>query len=233
MAKTKKKETEGLDLIEDPDAIVSKTEEFFNDKKNQNTVFGIGGVIALILLGYLGYNYFIGNKNTEAQEEMYQAVYYFEADSLGKALNGDGNSYGFLDIADIYSGTKAANLSNFYIGSIYLRLGDYDNAVRFLDSFSSSDYLIQARAFALTGDAYMEQDDFDNAASLFAKAANHNTNEQFSPIYLKKLALAQELKGDISGAVSSYKQIIDDYSGSALLQEAQKQKARLEGLLTE
>ena len=112
MAKTKKKESEGLDLIENPDAIVSKTEEFFNDKKNQNTVFGIVGVIAVILLAYLGYNYYISSRNTEAQEEMFQAVYYFEADSLGKALNGDGNNYGFLDITDLYSGTKAANLSS-------------------------------------------------------------------------------------------------------------------------
>jgi hypothetical protein len=43
---------------------------------------------------------------------MFQAVYYFEADSLDKALNGDGNNLGFLEIIDEYSVTDAANLAN-------------------------------------------------------------------------------------------------------------------------
>ena len=42
---------------------------------------------------------------------MFQAVYYFEADSLDRGLNGDGNNLGFLDIIDEYGITDAANLS--------------------------------------------------------------------------------------------------------------------------
>ncbi|MFY0687994.1 MAG: tetratricopeptide repeat protein [Cyclobacteriaceae bacterium] len=232
MAKTKNG-GDGLDLIENPDAIVSKTEEFFNDKKNQNVVFGIGGVLAALVLGYLGFNYYTTNRNIEAQDEMFQAVYYFEADSLTKALNGDGNSYGFLDITDLYSGTAAANLSNFYIGTIYLRLKEYDNAIRHFGEFSSSDALVQARAFSLIGDAYMEQDDFDNAVNYFKKAASHKPNKDFSPVYLNKLGLASELNGDLAGAIEAYNEIIDKYFESTMFQEAKKQKARLEGLQAE
>jgi len=33
MARSKNEESKGLDLIENPEAIISKTEAFFNDKK--------------------------------------------------------------------------------------------------------------------------------------------------------------------------------------------------------
>lgn len=234
MAKTKTKEgNEGLDLIENPDVLVSKTEDFFNQKKNQNLVFGIGGVIALIVVAYMGYQYYISNRNQEAQEEMFQAVYYFEADSLGKALNGDGNSYGFVDITDYYSGTEAANLANYYIGASYMKLGEYENAIRALKDFSASDALVQARAYALIGDAYMELDDFESAVSWFSKASDYNPNDEFTPIYLNKLALAYEVKGDMKKAADTYGEIVDDYFGSSQYQDAQKHKARIEGLLVE
>jgi tetratricopeptide (TPR) repeat protein len=234
MAKTKKKQgNEGLDFIESPDALVSKTEAFFNEKKNQSLVFGVGGVLALIVVAFMAYQYYINNRNSEAQVEMFQAVYYFEADSIGKALNGDGNNYGFLDIVDYYSGTEAANLSKFYIGASYMKLGDYENALRPLENFSSQDLLVQARAYSLVGDAYMELDDFESAVSWYSKASSYKPNKDFTPVYLTKLAIAQEVKGDLSGAASTYGKIVNEYFGSTAYQEAQKQKARLEGLLVD
>ena len=146
MANTKTKKEEGIEILEDPDVLAGKAEEFFNNSKNRNLVFGIGGVIAIAILAFLGYKYFITGKNTEAQKEMFQAVHYFEADSLGKALNGDGINYGFLDIIDNYGGTDAANLANFYAGTSFLKMGNAESAISYLESFSSSDYLVQARA---------------------------------------------------------------------------------------
>ena len=61
MAKSKNKESKGLDLIENPEAIISKTEAFFNDKKNQNIVFISIGIASLVLIAFLGFSYL--NKN--------------------------------------------------------------------------------------------------------------------------------------------------------------------------
>lgn len=229
MAKGKKKD-EGIEILEDPNAIVEKANEFFDNKKNRTLVFGIGGIIALIVVGLAGYNYYITDKNNEAQEEMYQAQYYFEQDSLAQGLNGDGNSYGFLDIMDLYSGTKAANLASFYAGASYLRLGDYDGAIRYLSDFSSSDYLLQARAYALVGDAYMEMDDFSNAINYYQDAVDYKPNASFTPIYLKKLAIAQEQNGDNASAANTYAIIAKEYPRSAQIHDAKKNKARLEAL---
>ena len=114
MAKAKKKvnPTKGEEMIENPEVLaeqISKTEEFL--EQNKKMVFSVGGVLAVIVAAYFLYNYWITNQSQAAQNEMFQAVYYFEADSLDKALNGDGNNLGFLDIIAEYSMTDAANLA--------------------------------------------------------------------------------------------------------------------------
>ncbi len=229
MAKEKKKD-EGIEILEDPNAIVDKANEFLSNKKNKAMVFGIGGVIALLIVGFAGYNYYITNQDQTAQEELFQAQFYFDSDSLGLALNGDGNSYGFLEIIDEFPGTKAANLANFYAGASYLKLGDFDGAIRHLGDFSSDDYLLQGRAYSLIGDSYMEMDDFSNAIAYYEQAVDYKENKSFTPIYLKKLATAQEQNGDLSGAAGTYGSIIKDYPTSTEIHDARKQKARLEAL---
>jgi len=229
MAKEKKND-EGFEVLEDPNAIVDKANEFFSSKRNKTAVFGVGGLLAAVIVGIAGYNYYITNQNTTAQEELFQAQYYFEADSLGLALNGDGNSYGFLEIIEEFPGTKAANLANFYAGASYLRLGDFDGAVRYLTDFNSSDYLVQARAYALAGDAHMEQDDFESAIDYYQRAADYKPNKGFTPIYLKKLAVAQEQNGELSAAAETYGVIESKYPQSQQINDAKKQRARLQAL---
>ena len=128
-------------------------------------------------------------------DEMFQAVYYFEQDSLDLALRGDGNRFGFLDIIDEYGATKAGNLANYYAGSVYMLKGNYSSAVPFLKDFSSDDILLQARAYSLLGDAYMESDDFVTAVNYYNKAAGYKANKEFTPMYLLKAALAYKLNG--------------------------------------
>ena len=229
MAKGKQND-DGIEILEDPNAIVDKANEFFSSKRNKAMVFGIGGILALAIVAFAAYNYYITNQNQTAQEELFQAQFYFDADSLGLALNGDGNSYGFLEIMDEFPGTKAANLSSFYAGASYLKLGDFDGAIRNLKEFSSDDYLLQGRAYSLIGDAYMEQDDFANAIDYYQRAADYKENDSFTPIYLKKLAIAQEQNGNLSAAASTYDLIVKDYPNSAEVNDAKKQKARLEAL---
>lgn len=227
MAKGKKQD-EGVEILEDPNAIVEKANEFFSSKRNKTMVFGIGGILAVVIVGLAGYNYYITDQDKAAQEELFQAQYYFDADSLGLALNGDGNSYGFLEIMDEFPGTKAANLASFYAGASYLKLGDFEGAIRNLNKFSSDDYLLQGRSYSLIGDAYMEQDDFSNAIDSYKKAVDYKKNDSFTPIYLKKLAIAQEQNGNLSAAATTYGAIIEDYPNATEATDAKKQKARLE-----
>ena len=81
---------------------------------------------------------------------MFMAEKYFENDSLNKALKGDGNYLGFLDIIDQYKFTKSANLSHYYAGICYLKKGEFQNAIDQLNSFSSGDQLVGPMASGLS-----------------------------------------------------------------------------------
>jgi tetratricopeptide (TPR) repeat protein len=232
MAKeTIKKHSEFEQLVENPDALASRlvgTEDFV--KKNKTVLLGVFAAIAAIIVGgFLYYNY-RSTQNKEAQQAMFQAVYYFEADSLNKALNGDGQYDGMLKIADEYSGTEAANLAHFYAGVALLKEGKYAEAIDQLQDFSSDDYLLQARAYSLVGDAQLELGKTKEAAEMYMKAANHNANKFFSPQYLMKAGLAYETGNDYKAAVDAYDKIVTDYVASAEVTEAKKYKARAEML---
>lgn len=230
MAKKKQESQSQGNIIEEPEIIVDKAEEFFQDTKKKNFTLIFGGIIIIAIVGWFLYRGQIDSKNTEANEEMFQAMYFYESDSLNKALNGDGLNYGFLQIINDYSGTDAANLANLYAGSIYMNLSDFNSAIRYLSEFSASDYLMQARAYALIGDCHMELSQFEEAVNFYEKAADYKPNESFTPVYLQKLAVARENAGQYAAAAEAYDQIITEYVGNRLVQEAKKQKARLEAL---
>ncbi len=223
----KKEETK--DLLENPEVIQEKLANVENWlESNPKTAIGVVAAILLVVGAFFGYRYYINSQDVIAQKEMFQAIRYFEADSLNLALNGDGNNLGFIQVIDDFGMTDAGNLANYYAGFSYLKQGKYPLAIFHFEDFSSSDLLVQARAYSLMGDAYMENKDFENAAKYYSKAANYKPNKQFTPTYLMKAGLAYEKLNQNDKAKEAYQTIIDKYWESGELQLAKKLKAKLE-----
>lgn len=219
------------ELLENPEAIATRLnrgEHFL--KENTKLVAGAVGALFLIIAAVLFFQYNKASQNQTAQAEMFQAVYYFEQDSSDLALNGDGVNAGLLTIIDKYGGTEAANLASYYAGSIYLSQGQYQSAADYLKKFSSDDFFIQAQAYALTGDAYIELGDVNEAIRFYKKAVDHEANKFFTPKYLSKLAIAYEESGDLQKAITTYEEIENTYFDSYEFTNARKHKARLQGL---
>lgn len=217
------------ELVENPQALAEKLQGAETwIERNPKTTIGILVAVLLLVGGYVGYQYYKENLEAEAQREMFQAVYYFEADSLDLALNGDGNNLGFLAIIEDYGITDAATLANYYAGAAFLKQGKYELARMYLEDFESNDLLVQARAYSLIGDTYMEEGNYQDAAGFYQKAANYKPNKYFSPGYLMKAALAFEKNSEEEKAIAAYEEIIDNYYDSPEYQEARKFKARLE-----
>jgi predicted negative regulator of RcsB-dependent stress response len=223
------KKEEKKDILENPEVIQEKLEGIEHwFEQNPKIIVGVLAALVLAIGGYFGYRYYATGQEDIAQKEMFQAVRYFEADSLNLALNGDGNNLGFVQIIEDYALTDAANLANFYAGAIYLKQGKFPLAIFHLEDFSANDLLVQARAYSLMGDAYMEQKDFENAAKYYDKASSYKPNKQFTPVYLMKAALAYEKLNQNEKAIAAYQNIIDNYWESPEFQSAKKFKARLE-----
>ena len=231
MANKETKKSDQNELIENPEVIAEKIvpgEDFL--KSNSKILAGVLAVAVVLIGGILFFQYNTQQQNEKAQAEMFQAVYFFEQDSVDFALNGDGINKGFLNIIESYPRTDAANLAHFYTGSIYLSQKKFEDALTHLEEFSSDDYLVQAKAYSLVGDANLELGKTEEAIAQYTKAARTNENKFMSPKYLAKLAVAQEEAGKIEEAIKTYTEIEEKYYESFEFAAARKHKARLEGL---
>ena len=159
---------------------------------------------------------------------MFSPVFAFEADSLNKALKGSGGNPGLTNIADDYSATPAGNLAQFYAGAALLKQGKFDEAIEHLKSFSSSDLLVQARAYSLIGDAYMEKNSTEDAISYYQKAVDYKPNAYFTPSYMIKLGIAYEKAKKNTEAIEVYGDLIEKYPQSSEVLNAKKFKNFLE-----
>ncbi len=200
------------------DETASKTEDFV--ARNQKYIFIIIGAVAVLVLGYLGYNEFLAKPKAEtAMNDMFQAQKYFdqavagtEKDSLFTlALNGGEGKYGMLDIISEYSGTPAANIANYCAGTAYLHLKDYKNAVKYLSNFTTSDEVLAPLAKGNIGDAFVQLNQLEDALGYYEEAANMRNNSYTTPMYLFKAgAIALDL-GKTSKAITYFEKIKNDY----------------------
>lgn len=202
-----------IEGIEIEESSVTKSEAFI--EKNQKMLSIILLIVIVIVGGYLGYQkFYAAPMETEAMEQIFAAEQYFEKDSFNLALNGDGNYLGFVDIIDEYGSTKVGNLANYYAGICCLRLGQFEDAIDYLKSFTSDDQMIAPMAYAATGDAYAELGDLDQAAEYYLKSAYASTNEFTAPAILMKAGMVYEELGKYEDALAVYEKIKTEYSKS-------------------
>ena len=207
----------------------SKTEEWV--AANQKYILGGVGLIALIILGYLGFQKFIQEpKEQEAANEMFQAQQYFDLAINGNstvrdsiynlALNGGEGKYGFLEIIDNYGGTKAANLANYYVGFSYLNMNKYQEAIDYLDNFKSDDEMLGPLALGGIGDAFAQLNQQDEALGYYEKAASSKTNNFTTPKFLLKAAITAISLGKSEAAVQYLERIKNEFPKSVEANQA-------------
>lgn len=202
--------------------------EQFWQKNSKFIIYGISAVL-LLIGGYLVYqNYFRAPEELKAAEAMWKAEDYYRKDSASLALNGDGPNPGFLKIISRHAGTKAASLAGFYAGACYMKLGDFNNAIKYLKDFSTGDKLISVRATGLLGDAYAETGKKNEAIEQYRKAGTMFPDDNYnSPEYLFRAGLLYQDMGKNKEAVEVFRIIKDKYSSTERGSEIDKYLARL------
>lgn len=209
----------------DLQATADRASDFYGKNKNIINIVVLAFVIGFG--GYFAYKRFVKAPAEEkAQVAIFQAQNFFAADSLAKALNGDGNNYGFLQVIDKYGNTKAGNLARYYAGVCHVRLGEYQKGIDQLKQFSGNDLVVSSIANGLIGDAYMELNNAADAVSYYKKAGASD-NEITSPMYLMRAGLALEKANKPDEAIAVYQQIKQKYPRTNEGREMEKYLARL------
>ena len=204
---------------------VSKTEQFFN--KNGKLIGGIAaGIVVVAAIVFCWYKFAYQPAVQEAQGQMAYAEENFRGGDYELALNGDGNTLGFVQIIDEY-GTKAGKAVYFYAGVCELQLGDFESAIKYLEAYKGSDAILEARATACIGDAYVGLEDYGKALDYFEKAAKAADN-MFAAGYLLKAGAVAEKLGENAKALSFYQTIKDQYPQSMEGYEIDKYIGRIE-----
>ncbi len=193
-----------------------KKGSFFQD--NIKSVIFIGGAIIVLILLYIGYQkIYLAPRSDKAADAMYKAEEFALIDSLQKkAIDGDGSFLGFKQIADEYSNTPSANIANAYLGGLYLREQNFQEAIKYLKKYTETgSEILDPLVIGLIGDAYSESHDYNNAADYYKKAADKAKNSYTTPLFLKKLGLVYEQLNENKQAVEVYTKIKTEYPESA------------------
>ena len=189
-------------------------------------------VIILLVAGVICYNTYVsGPREQEASTALAKGQDYFANQQYDKALKGYGAGYaGFLSIASDYSNTDAGNLANLYAGLCYANMDKWNEAVQYLDGFSTSDdQMISPAAMAALGNAYAHLKQLDKAVECLKKAANmadseamDKTNNSISPVFLIQAGEILESQNKKDEALKIYQDIKTKYVNAPIAQEIDK-----------
>ena len=190
---------------------VSKTEQFF--EKNGKIVSIICVAVVVVCAAVFCWYKFVNQpKVDEAMGQMAYAEENFRAGNYELALNGDGNTLGFVQILDEYC-TKAGKAVNFYAGVCELQLGNWESAISYLEAYKGNDAILAARAKACIGDAYVGLENYKKALGYYEQAAATIDNI-FAAGYLLKAGVVAEKLGENAKALGFYETIKDQYPQS-------------------
>lgn len=129
-------------------------------------------------------------------------------------MNGSEGKFGFVQIADQYSGTDAGNLANYYAGMAYLNTGKFDEAIKYLGEFKSEDLILSALAKGAIGDAYSQKNQQKEALDYYVKAAESNKNDFTTPRFLLKAGKTALALGQKEDALKYFTDIKENFDGT-------------------
>ncbi|MCH5234160.1 MAG: tetratricopeptide repeat protein [Muribaculaceae bacterium] len=173
-----------------------------NNKKIILIAVGIILVVAAFVLSYL---FIYKNPHVEKAFEAYNGV-------ETQALNDSTAAAQYMEVADQYGSDDAGKLAALSAGEALYNQGRYEEAAQYLKKFSSKDDILEANALVLTGDCYVNLENYDEALNYFQKAVRKaNGNPQIVPRVLLKEANVYDAQGNFGKALECYQQIKNNF----------------------
>ena len=206
---------------------VSKTEQFFQEN-GKKVIIAVAAIVVVAVAGYLFKHLVIYANADKAAELIVDAQDRFAVENAdyALALNGDENGAGFLDVVEQYGSTASGNIAKHYAGICYLRLGDLENAEKYLSMYKAVKSIpaevVNAQNLGLRGDIAVEKGEYEAAVALYKKAVAASANIYTAPLYLYKQVLAYAALGNKAEALKCLEALQADYATSIEAREAEK-----------
>lgn len=190
---------------------ISSTEKFYQE--NKKTIWSCVAAVAVVVLAVICYVKFVYQPACAAAvDATYPAEQAFQSGEYELALAGDETILGFADICKNY-GKKAGKAVYFYAAICSYNLEQYEEALSYVNKYSTSDPILGARAKAFKGDCQVQLGDNAKAVKSFEAAAKM-ADSIFAAGYLLKAGLAYEALGQNAKALKAYETIKDQYAQS-------------------
>lgn len=216
---TQKKKTAPVNEIDE--SIVASAG--FVERNIKTLSYTVGGILAVVIIALLTYQYYIVPRNAEAADDIAVAEQLFLAGDYEKALNGDGTNDGFLQVVDKFGSTPSGNLARLYAGLCYAKTDKAEEAVKFLEDYDAcGDMMVSNAALGALGNCYAQLGQNDKAAATLLKAAKRADNNTLSPLYYQQAGQIFEALGNKSKALDCYQTIKSDYPQSVQAQDIDK-----------
>jgi len=200
----------------------STLKEQFNSNKNLKlTTYVVGGVV-LAVIGYFAYYQLIWTPNNEKSKASYfEALNYAEKDSTDAAID-------LLKPAvKKYDGKVGGEVAQFTLARQLMAKGQFKQALEELEGVDLEDTYLSVMSIGLQGDCLSEMKKYDEAETMYMKAAEKDENDFTSPIYFFKAAQCAEKTGDFETALHLYKNIENNYADFANQKAIKKYIARV------
>lgn len=187
----------------------------------------MGGIllVAVVVFAYI-YLYHIPQNNKAM--EAYNKV---ELTAMG---NDSVTAAAYKKVADEYGSTTAGNLAALSAGESFYNAGEYAEAAKYLEEFSTGDEVLSANAKILLGDCYVNLKKYDAAISAFESAVKEaDGNPQIAPRALLKQAVVYDEQKKYSDALKCYETIKADFpefsfgNGLSIDSYIEREKARI------
>ena len=175
--------------------------------ENKKVVMTVAGAVIAVGLLVAAYFYFFHNPSVDKAFNAYGNV---------EISNQQGNdttaAEGYKKVADQYSGTDAGNLAALEAAEHFYEIGKYQEALNYLDKFSTSEEVLKANVSILRGDCYVNLKKYDQAIKEFETAAAEGAgNTEIAPRAMLKQATVYDAQKKYDKAIQLYEQIVKEY----------------------
>lgn len=162
--------------------------------------------VAVLVLLAVGYIYGIRNPNLQkAKDQIGRADLELMQGNTDEALKD------YEKVADAFS-NKPAERADLNAAILLYQKGEYEKAVKHLESFSPKGNLIGPASQSLLGDCYVNLKKYDKALSAFDKAISlSGDNEYYTPAFMMKKATLLHAQKKYADEAAIYQTIKDKY----------------------